>query len=162
MHQHYPFHNSFLWQDMNNKAIHVCLEKCWVCIQHLQCRKVNFYFPLFYHTETVIFLVIVRENEISQSPAVVWLWIPVRIWERHSLRAVPHFLCARWTALYHRSDKAAAFPPPPWPGQTAALHPQTLPSTSASGFSNVGLAARCSVWTWWRMQIREACCDWAV
>lgn len=77
-------------ERIRTTELHVCLDKCWACSRHPQ-RSVrmstsfsfrkknksrwNYYFSC-HHTR----------DEISQKPIVVVWWI--RIWERHSLRAL--------------------------------------------------------------------------
>lgn len=144
MYQHYLFHNIFLWEDMNNKAVHVCLEKM-LRLRLTPPVSQSQFFPIIYHSETFIFLVIVREMRLVRFLLLFCCEFQYVSYRVTVCKHCPSFLCASWTALSYRSDKAAAFPPPPWPGQTATLHLQTLASTSASSFPNVGMAARCSM-----------------
>lgn len=86
-----------------------------------------------------------RWDEISHSPIVVLLWIPVRIRERHRLQALTQLpLCA-----LNRNDKASTSPSTLTRANSCPAAPDWA-SVSASG-----LTARCSVWTWWSTQIRR-------
>lgn len=87
----------FPWEDMNNEAVHVMLDKCWARVQHLQCYKVKL-FHVLYRPE---YFVAVRGT-----------------------RLVRPLLCRcdpRALGKLSLCDKASDFSSPPWPGQTAAL-----------------------------------------
>ena len=136
--------------SMNNNAAHVCLEICRFCVWHLHCHKVSFLFSN--RAETVIFLANTKEQRLVRGLFLLCLWIPVRIWERHSLASSdPASSVPTWAALYHGSDKATAPPPPP---------PPCPPCRHQASQNTEGLLLLCG--TRWRMQIREAVVTGAV